>query len=615
MKKKKKVAIFVDGEFMPSFSGATNRFQYLSRALQKSTDTQIVVFVCDRGWSKPEDILREDFKVYLLHPESYRDLGLLKDILTQENVDILQFANLELAVSMGIPLSSSLGKHLVFEAHYDDIEFAESVGVNKLTLTNVSRLQESYGKFFDKVISLSQQDIDSLSKNLKIKKSSIAVIPSGVNKDDFPRNCFSVKNKKIIFLGNNFFDVNLRAIKKIKESIYPKLKKHGYSFRIIGDISLSEKSALEDKQFEVTGKQEFLYDSFKDSTIALAPVTEGSGIRIKILNYLNAGIPVITTNQGARGFPRKQLLIIEDNTKEYPELIIKLMRDSDYLKNLSKKAREYIRQNMSWEEIAKRVSKEYDLVLNKEIVSKETVLKKLSKLKYSEPAWIKEVIHKKRFQRNKPYTKKGKYLLLTNKSMHIASLDGMLCAGKTTFLEKYKKTHKDIATIKELYIKPSRQNNFLSGNYGAQHYTKAEIGKRAQVLSKSKDKAKILMDRSFLSTLAYYYAKSKTYRTNEYDIVSTFFRKNLKSIIVPDIFILLLISVEESLKRRAPLADENTEEIWTNKKFLINLLYFYKSDLYKEFTKGRKIFILDSTSKSKEVVFNKVSNILEKFYE
>jgi hypothetical protein len=51
LSKTKKVAIFVDGEFIPSFSGATNRFHYLSRALQKFTDTEVVIILCDRGWS------------------------------------------------------------------------------------------------------------------------------------------------------------------------------------------------------------------------------------------------------------------------------------------------------------------------------------------------------------------------------------------------------------------------------------------------------------------------------------------------------------------------------------------------------------------------------------
>lgn len=614
-KKKKRVAIFIDGEFIPSFSGATNRFQHLSRALQENTDTEVIILLCDRGWSRPKDIMQEGFKTYLLHPTCFKDQILLKNILIKEKIDFLQFANLELAVSMGIPLANSINKHLIFEAHYDDGEFAKSVGVNKEDLFKIKKLQNIYGKFFDKVISVSEQDVDLLSKNLRIQKSSVVVIPSGINKDDFPNNCFSVKKKRIIFLGNNFFDVNLKAIKKIKESIYPKLKKHGYSFRIIGDISLSEKSALEDKQFEVTGKQEFLYNSFKDSTIALAPVTEGSGIRIKILNYLNAGIPVITTTQGARGFPDKQLLIIEDNIKKYPELILKLMKDSNCLKNLSKRGREYVIQKMSWEKIAKRVSKEYDSLLSNKCTPKENTLSDLSKLKFDEPAWIKEVIQKKRFQRNKPYTIKGKFLLFSKQAPMVASLDGMPCAGKTTFMEKYKKIHKDVIPIKELYIKPNKQNNFLSGDNSVQHYAKAEIKKRIDILSKSKEKNKILMDRSFLSTLAYYYAKSKTHKTNDYDVVSAFFRKNLNSIIIPDIFILLLISTGESTKRRKPLIEEHTEKTWTDKKFLKNLLYFYKSNLYKEFTKNKRIFILDSTNQSKEVMFNKVSGILKKFYE
>ena len=50
MKKKIKLAVFVDGDFIPSYDGASNRFHYLSRYLSKQ-GIDLTIFHGYRGWS------------------------------------------------------------------------------------------------------------------------------------------------------------------------------------------------------------------------------------------------------------------------------------------------------------------------------------------------------------------------------------------------------------------------------------------------------------------------------------------------------------------------------------------------------------------------------------
>ncbi|MDP3790966.1 MAG: glycosyltransferase [Candidatus Omnitrophota bacterium] len=409
LKKTKKVAIFVGGEFIPSFSGAANRFHYLSQALHNCTETDMLVILCDRGWSDIKQIRKEKFKTYLVHPDLFRNVDFLEGILKAENVDILQFPVLELIVELGIQLSYRLNRHLVFEAHYEDYEFAKAIGASQFTLSGISYLQNTFGKYFDKVIALSNED-RKLSKNLRVSESEIAIIPSGANIAEFPENCFDPLSRKIVFLGNLYFSVNLKALKLIKKIIYPCLKKQGFKFYIIGDIASVEKEKLEEKNFIIKGKQANLYRNFNRSTFGLAPVLSGSGMRIKILNYLNAGIPVITTSQGAKGFQRKDLLIIEDDLREYPLIIEKLLKEKQLLKRLSIEGRKFIEENMSWEVIAKKVAREYDVLLSQDVKPKEDIIDEVLRIKFGDPPWIKEVIEGKRFKRNKPYVGVGRYL-------------------------------------------------------------------------------------------------------------------------------------------------------------------------------------------------------------
>ncbi len=408
--KNKNVAIFVNSEFIPSYSGASNRFHYLSRALELYTDTNVIVLHCDRGWSDLKLIKSEKFKTYVINHEAYKDISLLSEILVKENINLIQFADLEFAIELGIPLSYTLNIPIVFEAHFDAFEFARTLGTPKKELSQVQFLENTFGKYFDRMIALSNED-RFLAKNYRVSKKNISIIPNGVNIDEFPKNCFSANSKKIIFLGNLFFGVNLKSVKEIKKYIYRKLRLVKYTFNIIGDISDTNKKLLQDENFNFLGKQKDLSKSFNKSLVALAPVLSGAGIRIKIPTYMNAGVPVITTHEGARGFARKDLLIIEDDLKKYPGIIAHLRADKVRLTNLSENGRLFVRDNLSWQVIANQVSQVYDTVLQKKQTDKSKAIKIINTLIFDDPAWIKEIIRKKRFK-NVPNTPKGKYVII-----------------------------------------------------------------------------------------------------------------------------------------------------------------------------------------------------------
>ena len=403
--------IFVDGEFIPSYSGATNRFHYLSDALQRYTNTEVVVVVSDRGWTDTKLIRKERFRTYLVRSDLFKNIDFLFHLVNREQPQILQFANLELAVQLGIPLSVMGGQHLVYEAHYDDLEFAKSLGAPKKQLDSVRGLMHHFGIYFDKIISLSKDD-HLVKSRFGVSASRIAIVPSGIRLDDFPHSCFKATSKKIIFLGNYYYAVNLAALKLIRNSVYPKLSEKGYIFYIIGDIPSKIKKSLEKKNFVIVGKQSTLNTYFSNSLCALSPVAAGSGMRIKILDYLNAGLPVITTSQGSRGFLNRNLLMIEDDINKFSEIIELIARSTFTSRLLSEAGRRFVRKHMSWSVVAQSMSEEYDKILHKRRVTKINALNRISQLTARDPAWLKEVIKKGRFQGAKPHLSKKSYIVL-----------------------------------------------------------------------------------------------------------------------------------------------------------------------------------------------------------
>ncbi|MFA6363353.1 glycosyltransferase [Methanoregula sp.] len=109
---------------------------------------------------------------------------------------------------------------------------------------------------------------------------------------------------------------------------------------ILGQISDKEKTEI-----------------FKIADIALNPMISGSGTNIKVLGYLSAGIPTITTPTGARGLnliDREHVLICD--LVEFPKKINELLADNYLAESLKQNGRKLVEEKFDWNTIVNDMS-------------------------------------------------------------------------------------------------------------------------------------------------------------------------------------------------------------------------------------------------------------------
>ena len=107
----------------------------------------------------------------------------------------------------------------------------------------------------------------------------------------------------------------------------------------IKDYYLSEVGKLPDNvlAFGVVDELE-KYEIYKLADIAINPMFSGSGTNIKMLDYFSAGIPVVTTETGARGLTiehNKEAIICSPDTML--QSILQLMNDQKLQDKLEEK--------------------------------------------------------------------------------------------------------------------------------------------------------------------------------------------------------------------------------------------------------------------------------------
>jgi len=105
------------------------------------------------------------------------------------------------------------------------------------------------------------------------------------------------------------------------------------------------------------GEVENAVDFIKEHGICVIPLHSGSGLKIKLLENMALGKPIITTSEGARGVGvrNNEHVLITDDADEFRELMYKLNIDKDLRQRLGQNAKEFVATNYSEEKLTRRL--------------------------------------------------------------------------------------------------------------------------------------------------------------------------------------------------------------------------------------------------------------------
>lgn len=79
----------------------------------------------------------------------------------------------------------------------------------------------------------------------------------------------------------------------------------------------------------VTGFVEDPTPYFEKAAIGIVPLLQGAGIKLKTLEMLAAGLPVISTNIGAEGLELSENMFVNDHLDQWLNLIIDLAKKNN----------------------------------------------------------------------------------------------------------------------------------------------------------------------------------------------------------------------------------------------------------------------------------------------
>lgn len=195
-------------------------------------------------------------------------------------------------------------------------------------------------------------------------RSKICVVPNGVDVTYFtPR--VDPGGNRLLFCGRLDQLANRGAITFFFNAIWPELSGRVQQLEIdvVGKnppswlVELSQR----DPRVHVPGFVDDVRSYFHKATVFVCPITDGGGTRLKILDALAMGMPVVSTTFAASGLSLShgKHLLLADTSEDFMNAIVQLLTTEAMRRTLSIAGREIVTSTYSWEVIGASLSEAY----------------------------------------------------------------------------------------------------------------------------------------------------------------------------------------------------------------------------------------------------------------
>jgi glycosyltransferase involved in cell wall biosynthesis len=295
----------------------------------------------------------------------------IKQLVSSVDFDIVQIEPSRMAFYLetlpsGARYKCILVFHNVTSNQYDRIFQIEPMSVGKMRTRLYSWMMQSweprYAEQFDRCIAMSEADRYLLTTaNSRLK---VDVIPNGVDAQMYQPLSFDGTQPALLFIGTMSYQPCIDAALYFVAEILPHITRAVPNVEtwIVGRDPSPQVVQLNGNGVHVTGRVDDVRPYYSRSTVCVVPLRAGGGTRLKILEAMALGRPVVSTTIGCEGLDvvDGEHLLIADNPEQFAEKIIHLLKDKAFYQSIVLNARQLVVDKYDWDVIAEQLLDLYD---------------------------------------------------------------------------------------------------------------------------------------------------------------------------------------------------------------------------------------------------------------
>jgi glycosyltransferase involved in cell wall biosynthesis len=214
----------------------------------------------------------------------------------------------------------------------------------------------------DGVVAVSDADRERLLAD-GIGNDKVHVIPHGVDLASYDaavpldvRAEFGIPAgvALLVYHGIYSYAPNLEAMQVMAAEVLPALRARGVAAKVLA-MGRDPPAGPLDPDIIFTGPVPSVAPYLLAADVAVVPLRQGGGTRMKVLDYFAAHLPVVSTTKGIEGIPVRPGVefLLADTAEQFAEAIRGLLEHRDEAKALGDRARAFV-EPLDWLAIAKR---------------------------------------------------------------------------------------------------------------------------------------------------------------------------------------------------------------------------------------------------------------------
>lgn len=293
----------------------------------------------------------------------------IKGLVSTMDFDIVQIESRMGLYLEALPSNSSCKSVLMFQnftfqqdSRIFQIEQRWDIKARSL-LNSVAmrRWEPRYAERFDRCTTVSEIDRHLLLEaNPRLQ---VDVIPNGVDIQKYQPLPAENTSPTLLFIGNMGYPPCVDAVVYFCREIFPHIRRTigAAELWIVGRDPRPEVLQLNGDGVHVTGQVDEVIPYYRQSAICVVPLRAGGGTRLKILEAMALGRPVVSTTIGCEGLEvvDDEHLLIADDPEQFAKKTVRLLTDRQLYQHISANGRQLVEARYGWDQIAGRLMEVY----------------------------------------------------------------------------------------------------------------------------------------------------------------------------------------------------------------------------------------------------------------
>ena len=299
----------------------------------------------------------------------------LRRLLTENEFDIVQIEGIELARYAESIRIVSNGIKIIFDDHNAETELQQrnfetdlrqpkrwvAAGYSWVQVQRLARFERWACDVADGVTAVSSADKIHLQKLLPDKP--ITVIPNCIDVSQYQLDMAETIPFDLVFSGKMDYRPNVDAVLWFADAVWPLVRKQRplATLAIVGQKPHARLERLREVDgITLTGWVDKVQPYLAGAKVYIMPFRIGSGTRLKLIEAMAAGLPIVSTPIGAEGFPVQsgREIVLAERPEEMATAVVTLLNNPEQRQQLGASARQFAQQ-YDWRQVIPRFEQVY----------------------------------------------------------------------------------------------------------------------------------------------------------------------------------------------------------------------------------------------------------------